>query len=119
MDASGSKAPVGAQGVGYKRLSDDPAVRLAECRGEHIEDDVFRTVPISLLAATCYAIQHQKEAPKLLERIRRYTLGDLSKSAFDERAELMKAKEEFDGHSDWQSFRDGWLACAKSRTEGK
>lgn len=42
-----------------------------------VEDPV--TVPRGVLGAACSAIDHKRDAPKLLEKLRRYTVGDLSR----------------------------------------
>lgn len=41
------------------------------------------------------------------------------KPEFDEAAERTKAYGAWDGNGEWVDFREGWLACAKSRAEVK
>ena len=47
-------------------------------------DSDMVSVPRSLLGAACAAINRQQDAPKVLEQLRRYTAGDLSKSAVEQ-----------------------------------
>lgn len=73
-----------------RRLSDDPAVRLAECRRGMAEQ-------VRKASVACDA-----GLPML-------------PVVFDESAEREKAYDAWDGLGDWGDFRDGWLACARQK----
>ena len=77
------------------RLAEQQAARIAELEAalaqqvpepqpaalpadpEYTEDLV--TIPRGLIGAACSAIDHKRDAPKLPEKLRRYTVGDLSR----------------------------------------
>lgn len=50
------------------------------------------SVPRSLLGAACSAINRKQDAPKVLEQLRRYTVGDLSKSSVVEQQQEQEWK---------------------------
>lgn len=66
---------VGAGGVG--EMERPPVVKESLTVEQSDSDTV--PVPRSLLGAACAAINRKQDAPRLLEQLRRYTTGDLSK----------------------------------------
>lgn len=61
-----------------ERLHPQPA-ELAEQQGaqEVFDLDANVSIPRDLIGAACYAIRTKRDAPLLLEKMRRYTTGDL------------------------------------------
>lgn len=57
--------------------------------GETQGADDLVLVPRDLIGAACSAIDKKRDAPKLLERLRRYTFGDLSQAMCDDYAPML------------------------------
>lgn len=65
---------------GYVKSDQQPQVEQEPVAEQKSGSDMI-SVPRSLLGAACSAINRKQDAPKVLEQLRRYTVGDLSKSS--------------------------------------
>lgn len=104
------------------RLSDDPAVRLAECRGDGLANVQYAKATFLQDANVHYAASTSDIKSAFNEAAERAKFEDLCERQGLEYDRFTEYAGEFSGKyvtEDREQQWTGWLACAKSRAEVK